>query len=77
MNKIGLEAEFCLMDSYFELKDGFRLEIKKVSLTLRSKKLEPLQIIEKLSLPKSSIQPKLLCAFERHENSFHAQRISH
>ena len=44
MNKIGQEAEFCFMDSYFEFKDGFRLEIKKASFTLRSKIFEPLQI---------------------------------
>ena len=50
------------MDSYLEFKDGFRLEIKKASLTLRSKILEPLQIIEKESLSISSTQSKLLCA---------------
>ena len=66
MNKIGQEAEFCFMDSYFEFKDGFRLEIKKASFTLRSKIFEPLQIIEKQSLSISSTQPKLLCDFERH-----------
>ena len=55
------------MDSYLEFKDGFRLEIKKASLTLRSKTLEPLQIIEKESLSISSTQSKLLCALERHE----------
>ena len=38
------------MDSYLEFKYGFRLEIKNASLTLRSKTLEPLQIIEKESL---------------------------
>ena len=66
MNKIGQEKEFRFMDSYFEFKDGFRLEIKKASFTLRSKILEPLQMIEKQSSPISSKKPKLLCAFERH-----------
>ena len=55
------------MDSYLEFKDGFRLEIKKASLTLRSKTFEPLQIIEKESLSISFTQSKLLCALERHE----------
>ena len=55
------------MDSYSEVNDDLRLEIKKASFTLKSKILERLQIIEKQSLPIASTQPKLLYALERHE----------
>ena len=39
MNKIGQEAEFCFIDSYFEFKDGFRPELKKAFLLLDQKYL--------------------------------------
>ena len=67
INNIGSEAEFCFIDSYLEFKDGFRLEMKKASFTIRSKVIEPLQITEKQTLLISSTQHKLLCALERQE----------